>query len=163
MARGVMPDGVVGPGTRRLLNQQHHQRAGNAASTRLILLNMERWRWLPSDLGPFYVTVNIPEFTLRVVEDGKVAHSTRVVVGKPDKQTPVFYKDMQEIVFNPIWNVPNSIKTEELLPAITGGGGTGSAAAMTPRCSSATASASIWAVATSILPGSTGAAPTSAR
>ncbi len=123
MARGVMPDGVVGPGTRRLLNQQHHQRAGNAARTRLILLNMERWRWLPSDLGPFYVTVNIPEFTLRVVEDGKVAHSTRVVVGKPDKQTPVFYKDMQEIVFNPIWNVPNSIKTEELLPAITGGGG----------------------------------------
>jgi murein L,D-transpeptidase YcbB/YkuD len=121
-SRGVMPDGLVGPGTRRLLNQGQHQQAASPGRVRLILLNMERWRWLPSDLGPFYVTVNIPEFTLRVMEDGKVAHSTRVVVGKPDKQTPVFYKDMQEIVFNPIWNVPNSIKMEELLPAIREGG-----------------------------------------
>jgi len=77
---------------------------------------MERWRWLPDDLGSLYVMVNVPEFTLRVVEDGKVIHTARVVVGKPDKQTPIFSQDMQEIVFNPYWNVPNSIKTEELLP-----------------------------------------------
>jgi murein L,D-transpeptidase YcbB/YkuD len=84
---------------------------------------MERWRWLPNDLGPFYVTVNIPEFTLRVMEQGKPAFTTRVVVGKPDKQTPVFSNEMQEVVFNPYWNVPNSIKMEELLPSIRGGGG----------------------------------------
>ena len=118
---GVMPDGVVGPGTRRLLNQQHQQ-ASSPARTRLILLNMERWRWLPNDLGSFYVTVNIPEFTLRVMDEGKPAFTTRVVVGKPDKQTPIFSKEMQEIVFNPYWNVPNSIKMEELLPSIRGGG-----------------------------------------
>jgi murein L,D-transpeptidase YcbB/YkuD len=119
---GVMPDGVVGSGTRRLLNQQHQQ-ASSPARTRLILLNMERWRWLPNDLGSFYVTVNIPEFTLRVMDGGKPAFTTRVVVGKPDKQTPIFSNEMQEIVFNPYWNVPNSIKMEELLPAIRGGGG----------------------------------------
>jgi murein L,D-transpeptidase YcbB/YkuD len=120
--RGVTPDGVVGPGTRRLLNQQRQQ-ASSPARTRLILLNMERWRWLPNDLGSFYVAVNIPEFTLRVMDDGKPAFTTRVVVGKPDKQTPIFSNEMQEIVFNPYWNVPNSIKMEELLPTIRGGGG----------------------------------------
>lgn len=125
LQHGVMPDGLVGPGTRRLLNggQQHAATGASPARERLILINMERWRWLPNDLGSFYVTVNIPEFMLRVMEDGKPAFTTRVVVGKIDKQTPVFSKDMQEIVFNPYWNVPNSIKTEELLPSIRGGGG----------------------------------------
>ncbi len=125
MEHGVMPDGLVGPGTRRLLNggQQQQQATASPARVRLILLNMERWRWLPNDLGSFYVTVNIPEFMLRVMEDGKPAFTTRVVVGKIDKQTPIFTKEMQEIVFNPYWNVPNSIKTEELMPSIRAGGG----------------------------------------
>jgi murein L,D-transpeptidase YcbB/YkuD len=121
---GVAPDGLVGGGTRRLLNGGGgHEAAASPARVRLILLNMERWRWLPSDLGPFYVTVNIPEFMLRVMAEGKPAFVTRVVVGKPDKQTPIFSNEMQEIVFNPFWNVPNSIKTDELLPTIRGGGG----------------------------------------
>ena len=91
---------------------------------------MERWRWLPHDLGPFYVTVNVPEFMLRVIEDGKAIHTTRVVVGKTDKQTPIFSRDMQEIVFGPFWNVPTSIKIEEIRPYLReeaawffGGGG----------------------------------------
>jgi L,D-transpeptidase YcbB len=120
--RGYRPDGLVGPGTRRVLNGQQQQ-SSSPAKTRLMLLNMERWRWLPNDLGSFYVTVNIPEFTLRVMEQGKPEFTTRVVVGKPDKQTPIFSNEMQEVVFNPYWNVPNSIKMEELLPSITGGGG----------------------------------------
>ena len=95
----------------------------NNSKIRAILVNMERWRWLPNDLGPYYVNVNVPEFMLRVVDDGKVIHTARVVVGKPDKQTPIFSKEMQEIVFNPVWNVPNSIKTEDLLPWLTSGGG----------------------------------------
>jgi murein L,D-transpeptidase YcbB/YkuD len=83
----------------------------------------ERWRWLPHDLGPYYVTV-------RIVADCKTVHTTRVVVGKPDKQTPVFSDEMQEIVFNPFWNVPASIKVEEIRPYLReeaawffGGGG----------------------------------------
>ena len=121
-SHGAAPDGVVGAGTRRMLNQQHHE-ATDRGKERLILVNMERWRWLPHDLGAFYVNVNVPEFMLRIVADGKVIHTTRVVAGKPDKQTAIFSQDMQEVVFNPYWNVPNSIKTEELLPYLTGGGG----------------------------------------
>jgi murein L,D-transpeptidase YcbB/YkuD len=121
-AHGGLPDGHVGPGTRRLLNGQHQQ-AASPAKTRLILLNMERWRWLPHDLGAFYVNVNIPEFMVRVMGDGKLVHTARVVVGKPDKQTPVISDEMQEIVFNPYWNMPNSIKTEEIRPYIREEGG----------------------------------------
>jgi murein L,D-transpeptidase YcbB/YkuD len=69
------------------------------------------------------VTVNIPDFTLRVVQAGKTIHSPRVVTGKPDKQTPVFSDEMEEIVFNPYWNVPHSIKMEEIAPYLQQGGG----------------------------------------
>jgi len=122
---GAVPDGLVGAGTRRMLNNQQEpqQQAGGQAKIETLLINMERWRWLPHDLGSYYVRVNIPEFMLRVVEDGKTIHSTRVVTGKPDKQTPVFSDDMEEIVFNPYWNVPNSIKTEEIAPYLQQGGG----------------------------------------
>jgi murein L,D-transpeptidase YcbB/YkuD len=131
-SRGVTADGLVGAGTRRLLNnnEPHHEVASNPAMIRKILINMERWRWLPHDLGQFYVAVNVPEFILRVTHEGKVIHTTKVVVGKTDKQTPIFGQDMQEIVFNPYWNVPNSIKTEEIRPYLReegawlfGGGG----------------------------------------
>ena len=99
-SNGSLPDGVVGAGTRRLLNggQRQHQAVSNPARINQILVNMERWRWLPHDLGPVYVTVNIPEFTLRVVEKGTPIHTTRVVVGKPDKQTPVISDEMEEVV-----------------------------------------------------------------
>src|SRR6476661_9216920 len=95
----------------------------NNATIKTILVNMERWRWLPNDLGPFYVNVNVPEFMLRVVDEGKGIHTARVVVGKRDKQTPIFSNEMQEVVFNPVWNVPTSIKTEEILPWVNSGGG----------------------------------------
>ncbi len=74
LAHGAVPDGMVGAGTRRMLNQrQQPHEAGSPARIRAVLINMERWRWLPHDLGAFYVTVNIPEFMLRVVEDSKRA------------------------------------------------------------------------------------------
>ena len=121
-AHGVRPDGAVGPGTRRLLNHEGRQ-TSSPTKVKQILINMERWRWLPSDLGSFYVTANVPEFMLRVVDEGKPVFTTRIVVGKTDKQTPVFANEMQTIVFNPYWNVPNSIKVEELMPSIRAGGG----------------------------------------
>ena len=119
---GSYADGVVGPGTRRLLNGQHKQAAG-PGRIKQILVNMERWRWLPHDLGPYYVNTNIPEFMLRVVEDGKPVFTTRVVVGKANTQTPIFSNEMQTIVFGPYWNMPNSIKTEEIRPYIREEGG----------------------------------------
>jgi murein L,D-transpeptidase YcbB/YkuD len=123
-SNGSLPDGMVGAGTRRMLNGgQHQEPVASPARVKQILVNMERWRWLPHDLGPFYVTVNIPEFMLRVVADGTPIHTARVVVGKPDKQTPVISNEMEEVVFNPYWNVPNSIKMEEIAPYMGYGGG----------------------------------------
>jgi murein L,D-transpeptidase YcbB/YkuD len=131
-ANGTYGDGAIGAGTRRLLNGQpsaEPREGAISAQIRAILINMERWRWLPHDLGPYYVNVNIPEFMLRVVDDGKPVHTTRVVVGKPEKQTPVLSNEMQEIVFGPFWNVPTSIKIEEIRPYVReeaswfGGGG----------------------------------------
>ena len=131
LAHGAVPDGMVGAGTRWMLNQRQQPHAvGSPARIRALLINMERWRWLPHDLGEFYVTVNIPEFMLRVVKDNKALFTTRVVVGKTDKQTPIFSNEMQTIVFGPYWNVPTSIKIEEIRPYLReeaawffGGGG----------------------------------------
>jgi murein L,D-transpeptidase YcbB/YkuD len=112
---GIAPDGLVGASTRGALNQQS-QAQENLVTQILILLNMERWRWLPHDLGSLYVNVNVPEFIARVIKNGTVVHATRVVVGKPDTQTPIFSDEMQEVVFGPYWNVPTSIKVEEIRP-----------------------------------------------
>ena len=83
-----------------------------------ILVNMERWRWLPADLGDFYVWNNVPEFLTRVVKKGETIHSDRVVVGQPEWGTPSFSADMKMIVFHPSWGVPDGIKRKELLPLL---------------------------------------------
>ena len=109
---GLAADGVVGAGTLGILNGATVDRVP------LILANMERWRWLPRDLGRFHVFVNIPAFKLDVVKDGKVVHETRVVVGSPKNQSPIFSDEIEHIVVNPYWNVPASIAVKEMLPQI---------------------------------------------
>ena len=112
---------------------------------RQILINMERWRWMPNNLGSYYVTVNIPG--VPAARDGRrqARFVTRVVVGKPDTQTPIFSNEMQTIVFGPYWTVPNSIRMKELLPSIRAAvGSSAEAASTTPRCSSGTACASAY-------------------
>jgi murein L,D-transpeptidase YcbB/YkuD len=96
---------------------------GNEAQINKILLNMERWRWLPQDQGRFFVTVNVPEFTLRVVKDDETIHESRVVVGKTNTPTPVFSNEMKTVVFGPYWNVPTSIKVNEIRPYVRRSGG----------------------------------------
>ncbi len=88
-----------------------------------ILINMERWRWMPEELGAFYVQDNVPEFMLYVVKNGKTIHSDKIVVGKLVYATPVFSSDMRSIVFNPEWTVPPTIVRENLLPGLRRGGG----------------------------------------
>ncbi len=85
-----------------------------------IIANMERWRWLPRDMGDTRVEVNIPDFELSVVRDGAVAHRARVIVGKEGTPTPVFSNKMQFIIVNPYWNVPPSILNKEMLPKYGG-------------------------------------------
>ncbi len=81
-----------------------------------IVANMERWRWLPRDLGKTYVMVNIPDYTLKVVRDQKIEWRTKIVAGKPQTPTPLLTAPMQEIILNPSWYVPQSIIQNELLP-----------------------------------------------
>jgi murein L,D-transpeptidase YcbB/YkuD len=83
-----------------------------------ILVNMERWRWLPEDLGELHVWNNVPEFLTRVVRRGETIHSDRIVAGQPDWATPAFSAHMKMIVFHPSWGVPNGIKVKELLPRL---------------------------------------------
>jgi len=83
-----------------------------------ILVNMERWRWLPADLGEFYVWNNVPEFLTRVVRKGETIHADKIVAGQPDWATPAFSADMKMIVFHPSWGVPDGVKRKELLPLL---------------------------------------------
>jgi murein L,D-transpeptidase YcbB/YkuD len=83
-----------------------------------ILVNLERWRWLPADLGEFYVWNNVPEFLTRVVRKGETIHSDRIVAGQPEWATPAFSADMKTIVFHPSWGVPDGIRRKELLPRL---------------------------------------------
>jgi L,D-transpeptidase YcbB len=90
-----------------------------APGTDTIIANMERWRWMPHDLGAAYVLVNIPDYTLKVVKDGKTVWTTKIVVGKPgDHATPLLTETMKYITVNPTWNVPPSIIRNEYLPAL---------------------------------------------
>ncbi|MEO8420891.1 MAG: L,D-transpeptidase family protein [Hyphomicrobium sp.] len=90
-----------------------------------ILINMERWRWVPADMGEFYVWDNVPEFLTRVMKSGRAIHTDEIIVGQPSWPTPVFSADMKTIVFRPSWGVPDGIKTKELAPLLrkSSGGG----------------------------------------
>ncbi len=105
-------DGVTGPATLAALN-------GGLPVTRAdILANMERWRWMPRELGAFNVMVNIPEFRLAISRGGVEEYTTRVVVGTVKNQTPIFSDNIRHIVVNPYWNVPGSIIRGEVAPAV---------------------------------------------
>ena len=86
-----------------------------------ILVNMERWRWLPAELGPDYVFVNVPEFKLRVFRNGALKDETRVIVGKTESPTPTFSGLMEYAVVNPSWYVPPSILKQMLASGRTAG------------------------------------------
>lgn len=90
----------------------------------IVRANMERWRWLPRELGAkalgdAYVILNIPDYTLKLMHNGKQVWTTRVVVGKPGTHaTPLLTETMKFITVNPTWNVPPSIIYNEYLPAL---------------------------------------------
>lgn len=114
---GLRADGIVGRNTVAAMNR----RAADPIDT--ILVNMERWRWMPRLLGDFYVQVNIPQYTLGVHKGSEVTYTTRVVVGKVGSPTPAFSDEIRHIVVNPYWNVPASIVRNEMLPRMQGGSG----------------------------------------
>jgi L,D-transpeptidase YcbB len=109
---GLTDDGSLGPAVIAEMNVPIETRI------RQIELNMERWRWLPRELGDPHILVNIPEMRLDVWDHGANPLSMRVVVGKPDTQTPIFNDRMTYLVFAPFWNVPSDIARNETLPSV---------------------------------------------
>ena len=109
---GLEADGVVGKKTRQVLNVPVDQRIQQ------LLINMERWRWIPNDLGSRYLVVNIADFNLTMVDESRVRGTMRVVVGRAYRKTPVFSGSMTYLDFNPFWNVPRKLAVEDILPQI---------------------------------------------
>lgn len=125
LKRGVLPvetaeDDVAPKG--RAAKKKSAKQDPQQTTMRKLLHNMEQWRWMPEDLGRYYVWANLPEFTLRVMKDGEAVFTERLIVGKRDTQTPIFSDEMETIVVHPFWGVPDSIKIKEILPSLARGG-----------------------------------------
>lgn len=109
---GLAGDGVVGPATLAELNVPVEQRIDQ------MLANLERWRWLPVDLGPRFIMVNIADFMLHVVDDSRPVMTMKVVVGRSYRRTPVASGEMTNITFRPAWNVPEIIAATDVLQKV---------------------------------------------
>ena len=109
---GLEVDGIVGNNTLAALNQTVDRRI------RQMELNLERWRWIPAELGMRYILINIADYRLSVVEAGSAVLEMRVVVGRHYRRTPVFTETIKYLVLNPFWNVPFNIAVRDKLPLI---------------------------------------------
>lgn len=109
---GIKSSGAVDDETLEALNVPAEARR------RQIAVNMERWRWLPTDFGSRYILVNVPQFELTMFDGGQKALRMRVVVGKAQSRTPAFSNRITRIDFNPVWHLPPSIVEKEIAPAM---------------------------------------------
>jgi murein L,D-transpeptidase YcbB/YkuD len=107
---GLKMDGIVGPATRAAMNVPVTEQIEK------IKLNMERWRWLPRQLGQRYIMVNTAGFELAAFENQQPQFTMWVIIGTQERQTPVLSGMMHTVVFNPYWTVPATIAAEELVP-----------------------------------------------
>ncbi|UCG84840.1 MAG: L,D-transpeptidase family protein [Gemmatimonadota bacterium] len=107
---GLDSDGVLGAATLAALNIPVEERI------RQIALNLERWRWLPQDLGDRHIVVNIAAFELEVFEGKRPVLTMPVIVGRPYRRTPVFSSVLSYLVFSPYWHVPHSLAIQDQLP-----------------------------------------------
>jgi len=112
LRHGLEADSAVGRLTLTALNVPAAERL------RQVEINLERWRWLPADLGARHIEVNIPSFETRVVEDGRTVAVHRSVVGRPFRATPMFSGTMTYLVLSPYWHVPPTIAAVDKLPLI---------------------------------------------
>lgn len=109
---GLQADGVVGPKTLYMLNVPVSERIA------ALRVNLERWRWLPEELGRTHIRVNVPAFHMAVYENNKPVLDMPVIVGMPDRRTPNFSETMKYLVANPTWEVPSSIAKKDKLPIL---------------------------------------------
>jgi murein L,D-transpeptidase YcbB/YkuD len=109
---GLKQNGTIDDRTLQALNVPASRRA------RQMELNLERWRWIPHELGQRYILVNSADFKLSVIESGKAVLVMRVVVGRDYRRTPVLSEKMKYLVINPSWNIPVKIAVEDILPKV---------------------------------------------
>ncbi len=131
------------------------KQAGSERDIQRLLINMERWRWMPEDLGTLYVWNNVPEYILRVVKNGAAIHSDKIVVGKLAYATPIFSANMHTIVFNPEWTSRRPSSGRTCCPISAAAAGLAEAA---PRSSASMGCRSNLMAASSIPAASTGTA-----
>ncbi|MGJ8559837.1 MAG: L,D-transpeptidase family protein [Litorimonas sp.] len=103
-------DGLIGPATLRALNR------GGSRAVDQLRVNLERWRWLPDDLGPKHVRVNIADFSVQAWRNGKIDRVHGAIVGKTFRKTPVFSDVIEYVVINPWWETPVSLASRDKLP-----------------------------------------------
>jgi murein L,D-transpeptidase YcbB/YkuD len=109
---GLAADGAVGSATLAVLNVPVEARIEQ------IRINLERTRWVMSELAEDFVVVNIAGFRLYLVRGGEPVWTTRVQVGQPYRRTPVFVASLRYLVFSPTWTVPPTILRRDVLPAV---------------------------------------------
>lgn len=109
---GVDVDGVAGKDTMLELNRPVGERIEQ------IVINLERWRWLPQTLGHRHVLVNIAGFSVHAIEDGEPVLEMKAIVGRTYRRTPVFSDQISYLVLNPSWTIPQSIAVQDKLPLI---------------------------------------------
>lgn len=112
MRHTLHEDGAFGPNTLAALNVPVEERS------EAVRLNLDRWRWLPRELGDEFLLVNVAGFELELVSGDRVLESMNVVVGRTANSTPLFRDTLRYVVVNPYWNVPMSIAREEIIPAV---------------------------------------------
>ena len=129
-ANDLKVNGQLNAKTRSALNRESEpKKSSPKQNVERIIVNMERWRWLPANLGNFYVMNNIPEFVSRVMKGDTEVLKQKIIVGQPEWATPTLTASMESVIFHPEWGVPDGIKVKELLPRLKrasaqyGGGG----------------------------------------
>lgn len=111
-SNSLQSDGIIGDTTIELLNMDFHDRYEQ------ILVNLERWRWYPRDLGEHYIIVNIANYDLHVVKGNDTVRTHRTMVGTEARKTPVFSEQVEYIVFNPTWTIPPTIQNDDVIPGV---------------------------------------------
>jgi L,D-transpeptidase YcbB len=111
MRHGLGADGVIGGGTAGALNFTKEQRK------RQIIANMERWRWFPREFEPNYFIINIPDYSLRIVQNSDTLRIHKVIIGRPSRKTPILSSKLTHLIFNPSWTVPPTILSKDVVPA----------------------------------------------
>ena len=114
---GLPPSGRLDRATVAAMNVPLDERI------REVRLNLERWRWMPDDLGDRRIVVNIPEFHLKAIEGAREVLDIRAIVGRKGDETPVLTDEMTTVVFSPYWNIPETIAEGETLPEIANDSG----------------------------------------